>query len=128
MLLVAPSQVSSAPGAPRVAYVNDASRVQRYECGAVAFPFEWQEPAVTERAAFESVIADGGLQGALYVGFPWATLIDALARHAVAADKLLQALATIAATIRGTKRAVTVCQHIHFAKYGALFEAAGITD
>jgi hypothetical protein len=98
----------------------------------VAFPYHWQVPAATEKAAFESVVESDGLQAdALYVGYPWATLIDALRRRSAKLPDLLHGLKSLADVMRERPRrgaVVTVAQHIHARQFLPLFRALGITD
>jgi hypothetical protein len=98
----------------------------------VAFPHYWQIPAATEKAAFESVVESGALQAnVLYVGYPWATLIDALRRRSRKLPQLLHGLKALAELLRERQRGcvvVTVAQHIHARQFIQLFCALGITD
>jgi hypothetical protein len=48
--------------------------------GIHAYDSDWQFPAITEEHAFRRMLEIGSLTGSgvLYVGYPWATLIDKL--------------------------------------------------
>lgn len=94
----------------------------------VGCPHHWQVPAATEKAAFEAVAAGGGVPGATYLGFPWATLIDALRAGVPLARDLLLALAACRDALPRGARVATVAQHIHAGRLAGLFRACGVTD
>jgi hypothetical protein len=95
----------------------------------IAYPFDWQEPAATERAAWESMRDAGRDASFEYVALPWATLIDGLNRGAVKVRPLLAVLAEIHRSHpRKAERRVTVAQHIEAMLYPELLTAVGITD
>lgn len=99
--------------------------------GYIGFPYFWQVPAATEKAAWESVVATPGVSEFTYLGFPWATLIDGLAFSSATCTPLLQGLHCCGKRVRPETpggRLVTVCQHIHGADFRALFTALGLTD
>lgn len=98
----------------------------------VAFPYFWQVPAATEKAAFEAVIRENGVaENTLFIGYPWASLIDALCRRSTRLPVLLNGLEQLAEAVKATHlpgRRVTVVQHIHARQFISLFKALGITD
>lgn len=95
----------------------------------LAFPCHWQVPAATEKAAYEAIVQDSGARDFLYVGFPWATLVDGLRGNAASLGSLLMALNALAceAKLRSGRR-VTVAQHIHALQFVDFFKVCGITD
>lgn len=95
----------------------------------ISYPFHWQVPAKTEKAAYESVIKVEKRADFEYVGFPWATLIDGLRGDARTTAELLKALGDVIEVGRtdGVRR-VTVAQHIHASRFIELFKSCGITD
>lgn len=102
----------------------------------LGYDADWQYPAITEKHAFDQMRAlmpaDGpGDDGAVYIGFPWATLIDMLS-HAQHRDtdlaRLEAEIDALAARVAGYERVITVCQHIRLPKYISLFKRCGITD
>ncbi|WP_164919517.1 exostosin domain-containing protein [Hansschlegelia zhihuaiae] len=104
----------------------------KIEPSLVAFDDHWQFPAITERHAYEQMRLFGRQNPeVVYVGFPWATLID-ISKHNKAdtarIGMLQQSLQQLATRIQGYRRVVTVCQHIHMLQFLSLFEDAGITD
>lgn len=108
--------------------ISEKSASLHYNKNVVAFPYFWQFPAATEKAAYEAVLA---LQQDLdfdYFGFPWATLIDGLRDDAPKTWDILMALRQACAGVETTRRRVTVAQHIHAIKFIDLFKACGITD
>lgn len=98
----------------------------------VAFPYFWQVPAATEKAAFEAVMTANGVgENTLFFGYPWATLIDALRRRSVHLPVLLSGLEQLVEALKATNlpvRRVTVAQHIYARQFISLFKALGITD
>jgi hypothetical protein len=81
------------------------------EPGLVAFDGEWQFPAITEQRAFQLMRERSApVEGVVYVGFPWASLIDHLNNG----------------TAKG--RALHMGQQIFFLQHRWIFERAGITD
>ena len=112
--------------AQRVGRQEGMSLVRRD--GLVAFPSYWQVPAATEKAAYEAMLASRPSPTFDYYGFPWATIIDGLRGDAPAAAKVLMALKHAVVTPAGTRKRVTVAQHIHAHQFMELFKACGITD
>lgn len=100
--------------------------------GIVAVPYNWQLPAATEKAAYDAVCAHGGLKDCVYLGVPWATVIDGLRHDATSTWDILRALNQII-RLPGFKdatrpRRVSVAQHIHAGRFLEFFQAAGVTD
>lgn len=112
--------------------VEGEPRRLKITSGVVAFPYFWQAPAATENAAFEAAIKANGIsENTLFVGYPWATLIDALRRRSTRLPVLLSGLEQVAEALKAThlpNRRVTVAQHIHARQFISLFKALGITD
>lgn len=94
----------------------------------VAFPYNWQLPAATEKAAYESIARLSSPLGFEYFGFPWATIIDGLRGNAASAAQILMALRVANQKPKKAARRVTVAQHIHAMEFIDLFKASGITD
>lgn len=94
----------------------------------VAYPHHWQEPAATERAAFEAMANGGVPEGVVYFGFPWAALIDGLRADAAISFKLLAVLEQCRRILPAGQRIATVAQHIYANRYAAIFKACGVTD
>lgn len=65
---------------------------------------------------------------AVYLGFPWASLIDHLNNGTSRGRALLRQLQSLVPLIDGKARRFTVCQQIFFQQHRWLFELAGITD
>lgn len=102
----------------------------------IGFDSDWQYPAVTEKHAFaqmQGFVDRGGVlpEDTVYLGFPWATLID-LSTHAQhRKDKIagLNAqLDALAKAVEPYKRVITVCQHIRMRQFPQFLEKAGVTD
>lgn len=95
----------------------------------IAYPYDWQQPAATEMAAYEGICGSGP-RDFTYIGFPWATLIDALRRRSTRLRGLLAALDQIARASTHAQhcRTVSVAQHIDAMKFVDVFKACGITD
>ncbi len=96
---------------------------------------QWQYPAITEQHAFHRMRAllpeEEGAHDALYLGFPFATLVDLHAQlgpEHPRTQALQGALDALVAQISGYKRVVTVAQHIRVRQFAHLFVNAGITD
>jgi hypothetical protein len=96
--------------------------------GLTAFPFHWQTPAATEKAAYESILAAPHPLAFEYIGFPWATIIDGLRQDAAITAPLLMALKRACAIPASSSRRVTVAQHIYAMEFVELFKTCGITD
>ncbi|WP_218310934.1 exostosin domain-containing protein [Alteromonas antoniana] len=97
----------------------------------VVYDADWQTPARTEQYVYESLSNDAEiLDNAVYVAFPWANLIDGLARQTELGSRLLVEYEKLVAECKNIsgKRIVTACQHIKFKDYYNLFYDIGITD
>ena len=94
-----------------------------------AYPYFWQVPAATEKAAFESLLKDKTQREFEYIAFPWATLFDSLvaAKNQLCLN-LLTELGKISAREVKNDRRVTVAQHIKALNYVDIFKKLGITD
>jgi hypothetical protein len=96
------------------------------------FDDHWQFPAITEKHACSQMrLLAPKRANVVYIGFPWATLID-LNNHNKA-DKprlsdLNHALEFLSSRAQAFESVVTVCQHIHMLKFPELFKGAGVTD
>lgn len=91
----------------------------------------WQEPAITEKAAWDGLVAAGHNADFVYVGMPWATIIDGVRNDTPAAWRLLEKLDVLKARLDGLPAdlpRVSVAQHIVAMNYRSLFEQLGITD
>ncbi|MEM9667538.1 MAG: exostosin family protein [Pseudomonadota bacterium] len=93
-----------------------------------AYPFHWQLPAATEKAAFEAMKEIEGEIKFQYFGIPWATIIDGVRAKSPRVGEILSALRTLCASAPTGERRATVAQHIHAVRFIELFKAAGITD
>lgn len=109
---------------------EDTSPESSERSGIVSYDHEWQFPAITEKRAFERMSDSTGSipESAMYLGFPWATLIDKLTNRPGEAGHLLGELGRLTKNLRGKAKIVTVCQHIRLLKYQGLFADAGVTD
>jgi hypothetical protein len=98
-------------------------------CHYVIFDEEWQYPAATEKqASIKAAELCAYAEDSLYLGFPWATLIDRLNCKDDRAKHLLKELAPCKSISQKYKRVATVCQHIYMFKYLYLFVECGVTD
>ncbi len=96
--------------------------------GFIALDKDWQFPAITEQHAYKRIagsLADAS--GVLYVGYPWATLIDKIHTKAHDANLHLKRFESFCGRLPGDGVKVTVCQHIYAGKYKHLFQMADIT-
>ena len=94
----------------------------------LAHDSRWQYPAVTEKHAYvQAKRRLGAVRDAVYVGFPWATLIDLL-QCDQPVDDLLSALRDLKASCGNTTRVITTCQHILMPRFSYLFKELGVTD
>ncbi|MFN4100266.1 MAG: exostosin family protein [Pararhodobacter sp.] len=98
--------------------------------GLIALDRDWQFPAITEKHAFDCMTMDRLRSGsdAVYVGYPWATLIDKLQGKARDADQQLDMFEQFCDLLPKEMTGVTVCQHIHARQFLHLFRQAGIRD
>lgn len=97
----------------------------------VAFDDLWQRPANTEEYAYRSLLRRSTGRrndGFVYVGFPWATLIDLL-NHGQAGGRELHAVAAeIPKFLNAEETAVTVCQHIMLPDFLRILRECGIRE
>ena len=97
--------------------------------GVVAFVGEWQYPAITEKLACRlAMLRLPYAREMVYVGFPWASLIDHLNNGTLRGRALKQKLHELVGRLDGQSRRITVCQQIFFQEHRWAFELAGITD
>lgn len=97
----------------------------------IVYDADWQTPARTEKYVYESLSNVGEiLDNTVYVAFPWASLIDGLARQTELGSRLLVEYEKLLAKCKkfSRKRIVTACQHIKFKDYYNIFYDIGITD
>jgi hypothetical protein len=96
----------------------------------VTYPRHWQVPAATEMVACEAMGACSEALDFVYIGFPWATVIDGVRREATTLDELMRALVAIRAIrpSRLARRRATVAQHINADQFINVFRACGVTD
>ncbi len=92
----------------------------------VAYDNDWQYPAITEKKAFDLIKNYVLPAGYVYVGFPWATLIDKLQTSSGDTWELLYKLKILRGLIPKKSVAVTVCQHILYNQYIELFKDSEI--
>ena len=97
--------------------------------GVVAFVGEWQYPAITEQLACRlAMLRLPYARDMVYVGFPWASLIDHLNNGTLRGRALKQKLHELVGHLDGRSKRITVCQQIFFQEHRWAFELAGITD
>ena len=99
----------------------------------IFFDGEWQYPAVTELTAWRNVQGLGtpAFQGtcAVYLAFPWATLVDLLDRNqSHRSAELLRALGQCSSLVLPGEYVITVCQHIGLRRHMRLFEQSRINQ
>lgn len=101
----------------------------------LAHDADWQYPAITEQHAFERMRAllpaEKGRYEAVYLAFPFATLIDLHAQLGPNHARTRALQAALDALVRETEvyeRVVTVCQHIRGRQFAHIFRNAKITD
>jgi glycosyltransferase involved in cell wall biosynthesis len=96
----------------------------------IAYDNEWQYPAITERFAFEKMLefTPDSNGSTVYLGFPWATLIDYLHNNRPESRKLMNQLFQLKSRLAHKKVVVTVCQHVLMLKFQYLFDLAGVTN
>ena len=101
-------------------------RTQTY----VGVNVNWQWPAATERAAYQSWKSQAASDH-YYIGFPWASLIDVSQTSGATANFFQRSLAALAeATDKRSCRGkvFTVCHHIRWRNWIELFVCLGVTD
>tara|TARA_Y100000766_G_scaffold279221_1_gene287104 strand:- start:3295 stop:7044 length:3750 start_codon:yes stop_codon:yes gene_type:complete len=97
----------------------------------IVYDADWQTPARTEQYVYQCLRNSADkIANVTYVAFPWANLIDGLARDTDLGKRLLLEYEKVVAEAKRVKarRIVTACQHIKFADYAYLFKEVGITD
>ena len=99
----------------------------------IFFDGEWQYPAVTELTAWRNVrdLGTPAFQGAraVYLAFPWATLIDLLDRNqSHKAAELMRALDRCSSLVSPGEYVITVCQHIRLRRHLRLFERSRVNQ
>lgn len=127
--LSAGKQIDHAPVDPFAEDFPPITPLVKRAPGLMALDTDWQFPAITEQHALHRLMAlssqlDGA--GAVYVAYPWATLIDKLNSRAKDRDLHLDRFEQFCALLPAGTERVTVCQHIHGHKYTHLFRQAGI--
>ncbi len=85
----------------------------------------WQHPVITEKYALRLAAAQNSKD--IYVGIPYATLIDKNITPAVEIISLKLQIDAIKAENPAAK-IITACQHIYYAKVLNIFKMLGITD
>lgn len=112
------------------ALVLGANSTHPQHChGFVVHDKDWQYPAITEHYAYQKLRETGFPDSdTVYVGFPWATLIDLLNTKKPGSEALINVLNKLRVTIAGKSHIVTVCQHILMLNYQNIFAELGVTD
>lgn len=100
------------------------------EKGLAALDADWQFPAITEKHAFKQMHSRLPLDenAPIYVGFPWATLIDKLSSNTSDAEQHLARFREFISCLPPKKKRITVCQHISLMDHIDLFVEAGISE
>lgn len=95
----------------------------------VVYDNDWQYPAKTEWAAYESIVSQDIDKDVLYIAFPWATFIDGLRNRREGIEKIFLELNYLKKLIEKSniKNVVTVCQHILLLEFLDYFKELGIT-
>ena len=94
----------------------------------LSYDAEWQSPEFTEKhALFQAVKFLPEVPGALYFGFPWATLFDLLQSNRPEGDHLIAILESTKHLAKDKKHVITVCQHKDLLEYQNIFAEACIT-
>lgn len=97
-------------------------------CHYVIYDSDWQKPAATEQhAAIRVAELCAYSKESVYLGFPWANLIDRLNLSDSRSETLILGLDKCRRLVRGYSRVITVCQHIYLFKYLHLLKSAGVT-
>ena len=94
----------------------------------LAYDAEWPSHELTEKHALfpvEKMLP--AVPGALYLGFPWTTLIERLNSKELSADRLMEVVHGAKLLLNEQKYVVTVCQHVDMLKFQELFKENGIT-
>lgn len=112
---------------PKETGLPELSTIVRQTGGVVAYDHGWQFPAITEQHAYHRVRDTLMLpEGVIYVGYPWATLIDKLQSKAKDARAYLRQFRKFCELLPADTIRITVCQQIYMRDYIALFAEAGI--
>ena len=82
----------------------------------------WQYPAITEKAAYESLYRNPGLIEAEYIALPWATILDW--QHD--AERKRDLIISPFQKLNKNASAFTVCQHIHYRRLCQFFSSVGV--
>lgn len=94
----------------------------------LAYEAEWNQSELTEQHALtQAMKLLPQVPAALYIGFPWATLIDRLNIRESSASKLKDVVNGVKHILYEQKYVVTVCQHVDMLKYQKIFKDSGIT-
>ncbi len=118
---------SISQGKLSTAYAFDKAARFTEESGFIAYDHDWQYPAITEQHAFAKIRELGPLQaGAIYVAYPWATLMDKMQTRAKDLNKHLATFRRFCRLLPQDRTKVTVAQHILARRYRHVFEEAGI--
>lgn len=93
--------------------------------------YDWQWPVITERHALAQMERSAAhSDDSVYIGFPWATLIDCLGKRR--RDRRIKPMGRDLSVLKGDashwSRRITVCQHIHMLKWIDVFADLGVTD
>jgi hypothetical protein len=94
----------------------------------IVYDAKWPDIKITEQYALsQAVKLLPNVPGILYLGFPWAALIDRLHSCRSKSSNLVTALSHTKSLLREQKHVITVCQHIDLLKYRSLLAEAGVT-
>ena len=94
----------------------------------LAYDAEWASLELTEQHAYlQAVNLLPEVPGNIYLGFPWATLIERLNSKLSAIDSLQKGLHCAKLLLNEPKHVITVCQHVDMLKYQEFFIDIGIT-
>jgi len=103
--------------------------------GVFGYDTHWQYPAITEQHAFRQMKKLSPPRESddnpIYIGFPWATLIDLKRQQSLQTERILKLeteLKILVDRIGPQKRVLTVCQQIHTHRFPEIFKSAGVTD
>lgn len=90
----------------------------------------WQLPAKTEFHAYDRICKlSRHRKGFAYLAFPWAAMFDAInLGNSAEVRSFVDALFGAQSQLSKYQRVFTVCQHIHYADFGAMFALVAVTD
>ncbi len=103
----------------------------------ICFDNDWQYPVITEENAYRCLSDmfprisgndSTSYPDIVYLGFPWATLIDAVRKGSDLGRTLYRELGKVSEVCKRATKVVTTCQHIHAHEHPRLFAHAGVTD